>query len=184
LPPDEEIIGGDKFPGSQAPIIVGGDDAKSLIQARWGLQPFWAKDPHFGRKNAYNARSETITEKPTFRTAFKKQRCIVPATSFYERAGGRWLKISAVDGGVLPIAGLFEVPNSMSETATYTLVTTVPNDLVADAHDRMPVILAPDQIDEWLSLSTPAADLLSQLIPCPAAWLVMADAGPVSRKAT
>src|SRR5665213_3748333 len=79
------------YPGYDAPILVPRwhDRERSLVPARWGMVPPWAKSESFGRKNAVNARGETLLEKPTFRTAFRKRRCIVPASAFFERLDGR-----------------------------------------------------------------------------------------------
>src|SRR5437763_662592 len=79
------------FPGDVGAMLGGPPEARTLVAARWGMQPVWANDSRWGKKNAYNARSETMWEKPTFRTAVRSRRCLVPAKEFYERADGRWM---------------------------------------------------------------------------------------------
>ena len=147
----------------------------------WGLIPSWSKDPSAGAR-MINARAETVEEKPSFRAAFKRRRCIVPASGFYE-----WMKeergkqpyfITATDGGILGLAGLWESWQGANgeELESCTILTTDANDAVARLHDRMPVILAPEDYDEWLGEggdATPAqvSQLKHLLRPCPPAWL-------------
>ncbi len=174
------LTAADLFPGE-----VGGfaTDGGELVEARWGMQPFWAKDPHFGKKNAYNARSETIREKPTFRGAFKARRCVIPASAFYERADGRWLRVLPKQGDLFLFAGLWEVPNEATDgLPTYTMVTTVPNRAVEEVHDRMPVVLSPEDAQEWMSPDAVLDDLAALLVPCPPEWTTIEDAGPVGGK--
>ena len=158
----------DRFPGDVGEYVTHGGER---AEGRWGLQPAWAKDPDFGRKNAYNARAETVAEKPTFRSAFRRRRCVVPAAAFYERAAGRWLRVSPHEG-LFSIAGLFE-------EGTFTMVTTEPNLAIADLHDRMPVLLAPSDVAGWLDPEADLRELRALLVPCPPEWTTLADAGPV-----
>ena len=136
---------------------------------RWGLIPGWAKDPNIGHK-LINARAETAATKPSFRAAFAKRRCLVPADGFYEwRAEGAarqpWLIVPR-DGGLMAFAALWEqwrVPEgaalrgSLSErrpgdvVETFTILTTEANAAMRTLHHRMPVILAPDAFEPWLS---------------------------------
>lgn len=121
----------------------------------WGLIPAWAKDPSIGQK-LINARAETVTEKPSFRAAFKRRRCLVPASGFYEWKKGATGKtphfITMADEGPFAIAGLWETWHGPDggELSTCTLLTTEANEPVSDLHDRMPVIIAPDEYDMWL----------------------------------
>jgi putative SOS response-associated peptidase YedK len=121
----------------------------------WGLVPSWAKDPTIGAR-MINARSETVAEKPSFRAAYKRRRCLVPASGFYE-----WQKkgkgkqphyISMADSRPFGIAGLWESWHGPDggELQTCTLLTTAPNDLLEPIHNRMPVIIAPEDYAEWL----------------------------------
>lgn len=145
-------------PTQSAPIvrfIEGSGRALSLL--RWGLVPFWAEDPKIG-SSLINARAETVTEKPSFRTAFKSRRCLVPVSGFYE-----WKKeadhkqpyyIRAAAEEPLLFAGLWESwrPKGTTEAPleTYTILTTTPNELMTQLHDRMPVIIAPEDQARWL----------------------------------
>ena len=152
-------------PGSQSGAGIG----RTLAMLRWGLIPAWARDPAIGHK-LINARSETAAEKPSFRSAYRNRRCLIPADGFYEwqrRGGSRqpWL-FGLRDGAPMIFAGLWErwtVPESAALTGslaerspgdaveTCTILTTAANEAVAPVHGRMPVILAPDAWDGWLA---------------------------------
>lgn len=170
---------GESFPGEDGSIIRLRDGVLSLESASWGLQPSWTHDPLFGRKNAYNARAETVFEKPSFRTAARHRRCLLPASGFYERQSGRWLEFRLKGGGAFAAPALYEEPNKSSDEATYTMITTEPNETVAKVHDRMPVILDPDNYDTWLDPATSVEELKSLLVPCPPDWFDIEDAGPI-----
>lgn len=121
----------------------------------WGLVPSWSKDPSMGAR-MINARSETVTEKPAFRAAFKRRRCLVPANGFYEwqkqGKGKQPFYITTPDGAPFAIAGLWEYWEGADGSAleSCTLLTTSANTLMAPLHDRMPVIVAPEDYDQWL----------------------------------
>ena len=157
---------------------------RELVTARWGLIPSWAKDAVIGNR-MINARAETVAEKPAFRAAFKARRCIVPASGFYEwkrQAKGpkRPHLIRRRDGAPMGFAGLWEAwtdPVTGEAVTSCTIVTCEPNALMAELHDRMPVILDPADYDRWLDPTQPGAQEL--LRPCPAEWL---EAVPVSRR--
>jgi putative SOS response-associated peptidase YedK len=128
---------------------------RELTHFHWGLIPRWAKDPTIGSR-MINARSETAAEKPSFRTAFKYRRCLVPSDGFYEwqkvNGSKQPLRIQMAGGGLFAIAGLWEHWQSPdgSEIESCTLLTTEPNDLLQPVHNRMPVILAQEDFDLWL----------------------------------
>lgn len=121
----------------------------------WGLIPSWSKDPSIGAR-MINARSETVTEKPSFRAAFKRRRCLVPASGFYEwqkQAKGKQPHyITTPDGAPFAIAGLWEYWEGADGSAleSCTLLTTSANALMQPLHDRMPVIVAPEDYAQWL----------------------------------
>ena len=129
---------------------------------RWGLIPAWAKEPSIGNK-MINARAESVAEKPAFRAAFRSRRCIVPASGFYEwQRQGRGPKqpylIRRKDGEPIGFAGLWEGwrdPASGEAVESCTIITCAPNELVAELHDRMPVILDPADYDRWLDPGAP-----------------------------
>ena len=155
-------------PGQSAAVMRTDGGVRRLSMLRWGLIPGWAKDPSIGNK-LINARSETARTMPSFRSAFARRRCLVPADGFYEwtRKGTvrqPWL-IARRDGGILAFAGLWEhwrVPDgltlrgSLSERSagdiveTFTILTTEANRTMRALHHRMPVILAPEATESWL----------------------------------
>lgn len=148
---------------------------KKVEMFKWGLVPVWAKDPMIGHK-LINARSETIAEKPTFKQAFLRRRCLIPADGFYEwktegtRKQPYLFKMS--DGKPFTFAGIWETWRDRAgvELTTCAIITTTPNGLIEKYHDRMPVILEENARWRWLE-DAPVPDLLSMLIPCPAAGM-------------
>lgn len=150
-----------------------GGNGREATFLNWGLIPFWAKDPSIGSR-MINARSETAAEKPSFRAAFKYRRCIIPADGFYEWqkvAGGKQPQlIGMADGALFGLAGLWERwEQDGSAIESCTILTTEPNELLAPIHNRMPVILHPEDYDEWLDRSIQKADPLLHLMrPFPA----------------
>ena len=138
---------------------------RSLALLRWGLVPYWAKDVAVGNK-MINARAESVAEKPAFRQALEKRRCIVPATGFYEWVGAPGHKqpyaITFPDHPVFGFAGLWERwrPGEGDPVETFAIVTTDANETVATIHDRMPAIIPVDQADAWLTGEGEAARAL------------------------
>jgi len=136
---------------------------RAAVMLRWGLVPAWAKDPAIGSR-MFNARAEGVADKPAFRAAFRRRRCLVPADGFYEwqaTAGGRKQPyfIRLASGAPLALAGLWEQwrgPDG-DAIATFTIVTTAANEKMRAFHDRMPVLVAPADHDEWLSSPNPSA---------------------------
>ena len=170
-------------PGS--PVLIARDTptGRHVEHVRWGLVPGWADDPKIGYK-MINARSETVTEKPGFRGAMKYRRCIVPVSGFYE-----WKKINSktkqphhitVQGtDVFGLAGLWELwqDPAGNELETMAVLTCAPNEMMADLHDRMPVILDPKDYDRWLDSDQQDGSRAAKLLkPYPAdkmaAWPV------------
>ena len=147
-------------PTQSVPVVRAIDNAKHIDALRWGLIPGWAKDADIGNK-LINARSETAAEKPSFRSAFKKRRCIIPASGFYEwkkETGGKQpYYIRREDGKPLAFAGLWESWDGNANSGpleTFTILTTEPNELMRSVHNRMPVILEPADYDKWLNTDT------------------------------
>lgn len=179
---DESGWDDDHFPGALSPILVSHKGTSGLVIGQWGLIPEWKREePKFGIRSGYNARSETVHELPTFREAFQKRRCIVPVSLFLEQVEGRWLEISPKSGGILGIAGLWEPPYTTAKP-TFTLVTTVPNEFIGEFHDRMPVVLRPEDYDSWLSGETSFESLKNLMAPCPSDLLKVEDIGSTRRK--
>jgi putative SOS response-associated peptidase YedK len=137
---------------------------------RWGLIPFWAKDEKIAYKTI-NARAETVASAPAFRAAYRRRRCIVPATGFYEwkrlQRGKQPYRIRPADAPLFGFAGLWESWRAPTGEAieTYTILTTDANELMRELHNRMPVILAPADYGAWLDADHPDAQAL--LKPCP-----------------
>jgi putative SOS response-associated peptidase YedK len=161
-------------PTQEAPVVrlarddtarEGTEPPRELAMLRWGLVPSWAKDIAVGNR-MINARAETAAEKPAFRQALEKRRCIVPATGFYEWQGAPGRKqpyaITFPDAPVFGFAGLWERWKDAlgAPVETFTIVTTDANETVATVHDRMPVILSPSQADVWLGSDAQAARAL------------------------
>jgi len=152
-------------PGRPIAVVRAGDAEGEVAMLRWGLIPFWSKDPSIGHRLA-NARAETAFEKPAFRAAFQKRRCLIPADGFYEWqvvAGAAkkqpWF-IARRDGEVFALAGLWErwQPTEGDAVETCTVLTTGANVLMQPIHDRMPVVIAPSSYAAWLAAETPASD--------------------------
>jgi putative SOS response-associated peptidase YedK len=173
-------------PTQIVPVIMqgsggGGEEpgGREIVPMRWGLIPSWAKDPSIGSR-MINARSESAAEKPAFRQAFRLRRCVVPASGFYE-----WRKLGAkkqpyfiarADGQPLSLAGLWEMWTdhaSGKEVKTFTILTTNANDMLRPLHDRMPVVLEPEECDRWLDPEEGDAGKLSAMLK-PAADGVLA----------
>ncbi len=148
------------------------DGARHLSPLRWGLVPTWAKDAKIGNR-MINARSETAASKPSFRNALRRRRCIVPADGFYEWRrtvdGKVPTRIQRRDGTPMALAGLWERWSRGPEPLeTFTILTTTPNHLLRPIHDRMPVILAPDDWQRWLDPDQQDARVVEPLmIPYP-----------------
>jgi putative SOS response-associated peptidase YedK len=129
--------------------------AREWALTLWGLIPSWSKDPSIGQK-MINARAETAPEKPSFRAAFKRRRCLIPASGFYEwkkvADGKQPFFITSEDEAPLAFAGLWETWSSPDggELDTCTILTTEANDMLRDLHDRMPVVVAPEDFGLWL----------------------------------
>ena len=171
-------------PTQEVAAVLVDDGERRLEMLRWGLIPFWADDPGIGSR-MINARSETVPEKPSFRRAFKERRCLVLADGFYEwkRAddnGKQPYHIRMKDRRPFAFAGLWENwRRGGEEIRSGTILTTEANNLVEEIHNRMPVILAPEDHELWLDRDMWEADLLLPLLaPYPDDLM---EAYPVSR---
>ncbi|EZH66803.1 hypothetical protein DH09_02360 [Bacillaceae bacterium JMAK1] len=164
-------------PTQQVVTVRNDGQQNRLGTLRWGFIPSWSKDPKIGYK-MINARGETVHEKNSFRTAFKKRRCIIPASGFYEWKNIDGKKqpyhIQLKNGDPLAFAGLWETWSDKDETIhSCTIITTEANELMRDIHDRMPVILTPADYEAWLDPTiTESEYLLSYLEPYPAGDMI------------
>lgn len=167
-------------PTSTIRVVLEQAETRILTDCRWGLVPSWAKDKSVGVR-MINARSETLATKPSFRSAFARRRCIITVDGFYE-----WKKpvgtqtnqpyfIFASSGEPLAFAGLWEEwkdttqePTAESFLRTCTIITTQANQKVSELHDRMPVVLQPQNWEQWLSPLERRVDALQELlVPAP-----------------
>lgn len=166
---------------------------REIVLMRWGLIPFWAKDPRIGLRTI-NAKAETITTTPAFREAIRYRRCLVPADAFYE-----WQKldpktkqpfaIALKDNRPYAFAGLWDkwkdptAPPAADPLLTFTIITTDPNELVQPLHDRMPVIIEERDYNRWLQPGDPDRPPIDLLRPFDAgkmtAWKVDPKVGNV-----
>jgi putative SOS response-associated peptidase YedK len=155
-------------PGQLMPVVTRNSPNKVELM-KWGLIPFWAKDPSIGYK-MINARAETVAEKPSYRNAFKSRRCLVPSTGFYEWKREGKLKapylITVKESEMFSFAGLYETWKDVEgkEIHSFTIITTTPNQAVSDIHDRMPVILKAENEAEWLDLKVKDVAQLQRLL--------------------
>ena len=161
-------------PSENLPIVVCRDSKRVLSQAKWGLIPYWAKEDSF-RSQLINARAETVDQKPAFKRAFKEQRCLVVVDGFFE-----WQKkdktkqpyyISLNTEKPIAFAGLCDRSAEQGDL-TCTIITTTPNDMIEPIHNRMPVILSPEEYDVWLNPKEKNFGLLKSLLnPCASSTL-------------
>jgi len=173
-------------PTDPAPVVLRRRDTEGnqLALMRWGLIPHWATDAKVGA--TFNARSETIARAPAFRDAWQwRMRCLVPAAGFYE-----WKKDGAEKqpffirmrgGEPMAFAGLWAINRHVGDqpVESYTIATTQPNELAAELHNRMPVIIGAEDFDRWLDPEVPPNEAARLLVPCPSDWL---EAFPVSKE--
>jgi len=157
-------------PGGPGLPAIRNENATAIEQLHWGIVPHWVDD-RADWHEPINARAETVAEKPTFRDAFAKRRCLVLADGFYEWTGPQGKRkphrVVVDDGELFAMAGLWETwSENGDEVVSVTVVTTDANDVVGRLHDRMPVILAPDEESTWLE-SDDADDLQGLLDPYP-----------------
>ena len=154
-------------PSQKIATIIQDDEIK-LVGMRWGLIPFWSKEPKSG---PINARSETVMEKPTFKAPFKQRRCLIPADGFYE-----WQKkkegpkqpyyIHMKDKKPFALAGIWDIWKNPDggKIESCSILTTEPNEVVKPIHKRMPVIVEPKKFDTWLNTSKENLDEAQALL--------------------
>lgn len=147
-------------PTTEQPVILFDESDQRVMRLfRWGLVPFWAKDPKIGAR-MINARSETVAEKPAFRAAYKRRRCIVPASGYYEwktDENGKKQPFNIIPSGqrLFTFAGLWEQWEDSEGKAlrSYTILTCAADEHMKQLHHRVPVMLAPGDIDLWLTIN-------------------------------
>jgi putative SOS response-associated peptidase YedK len=158
-------------PTDEALVVVQREERRAITAFRWGLIPHWAEDAKVGSR-MFNARAETLTSSPAFRDAFQRKRCLVPVDGFYEwkREGTvrQPFLIGRADGTPLTLAGLWagwRDPTTERVVRTFTIVTSRPNDQMADLHDRMPVIVPEEIWPLWLDPEADRSELQAILQP-------------------
>jgi len=145
------------------------DGTRVMEEMRWGLVPHWVKDPKEFKANLFNARSESAAEKPAFRDAMRTHRCLVPASGFYEwrveEGGKQPYYVYRADGKPMAFAGLWAVNKGGGEPlASCTILTTDANEEMRGLHDRMPVILEPEEWARWLDVEETDPHALEDLL--------------------
>ncbi len=170
-------------------LTVRGSGPRRAEVMRWGLVPSWAKELSVGSR-MFNARSETVAEKPAFRTALRRRRCLVLADAFYEWQktpnGKRPMRIALASSEPFAFAGLWETWKDPSGTVipSCTIITTAANDLISPIHDRMPVILPREMEELWLDEQVQEPAVLTDLLrPYPADDMVVSEAEALNRPA-
>lgn len=172
----------DVRPTNHIPMIVQQDGTRVVEDARWWLVPSWWKKDLKSLPSLFNARAEGLAEKPSFRSAFKSRRCLIPTSCFYEWSGTPGHKekhrIARVDGNPLALAGLWEEWQQPEGELlrSCTIITTSANEVMEPIHNRMPVILSADAWDEWLAPHPHPTELQHLLQPCPAEWITVQPA--------
>jgi putative SOS response-associated peptidase YedK len=163
-------------PREMAPIVLETQGRRRLTAGLWSLMPPWAETlEHANKVSTFNAKAETLIQRPSFRSAFLKRRCIVPAEAFYEWVGPKGkkqpLNIARRDGRLLSIAGLYNFWRPAGSQGrpmpTFTIITTAPNAWMARIHDRMPALLLDDERDRWLDPALSDPERLSTLLKAP-----------------
>ena len=146
-------------------------EPRKAERLRWGLVPPWAKELAIGNR-MINARGETVDSKPSFRNAFRSRRCLIPADGFFEwqkvDGGKQPFLIESAAGGVFALAGLWEenqkVATQNQPVRSFTIITTVANRMMSQLHDRMPVLLDPEDFDCWLDPGYRDSQALKELL--------------------
>jgi len=158
-------------PGTDIPVIRQSPEGKRVLHLlRWGLVPHWAKDPSIGAR-LNNARGESVAEKPSFRSAFKQRRCLIPASGFFEWKTEGKIKqpyyFSLKSGEPMAMAGLWESweVTDGSILRTVCIITTAANAIMTPIHDRMPAIISPENWQNWLA--EPATRIIELVVPYP-----------------
>lgn len=179
-------------PGEDIPAVGLSDDGESygISQFRWGLVPHWADSPEDFTANLINARSETVASKPAFRDSFRKRRCLIPSSGFYEWAETSDVKqpyfIGPEEDGIVAFAGIWdrwESPDDDRDLLSCSILTTEAREPVKDIHHRMPVIIGEDQYERWLSPDDPSTMLEAMVDEAPVDQLTAYPVDPAVNNA-
>ncbi len=153
IPPGQKILA----------IVQLEEENNRAVNLHWGLIPSWSKDSKIS-SHLINARAETLTEKPSFKNAYRQRRCLIPATGFFEwqatTNGKQPYHIHKQENALFAFAGVWEHWEHQQETIySCTIITTAANDKIAPIHNRMPVIIAPDDYNRWLDKKITAIEI-------------------------
>ncbi|HUF75997.1 MAG TPA: SOS response-associated peptidase [Longimicrobiales bacterium] len=168
-------------PSQDVPVVAEDRHGRRVGLLTWGLVPGWADEPGAG---IINARGESVADKPSFREAFERRRCLVPADGFYEwrKEGGSKIPywIHPPGGGLISFAGIWERWGRAGAEPRHTLaiITTNASEDVAEVHDRMPVVVAPPDRGRWLARSSEHEELIALLRPAPRGSLARRQVSP------
>ena len=156
-------------PSQNLPVIFYKDTVRHLQLMRWGLIPYWSKDSRL-KYSTINARAETVDQKPVYRQPFKRSRCLVPASGFFEwqkRDSGKQPYLIKKSSGLMAFAGLWDHWEGGGESInSFSIIVTDANSKVRPIHDRMPVILDNKNYADWLNPDSDAEYLKTLLVPC------------------
>ena len=155
-------------PASDVPVVWQmPDDGRACSIMHWGLIPHWAKTST-SKYKMINAKAETLAEKPAFKKAYQQRRCLIPTTGFYEwhatAQGKQPYFIGLKDHGLFAFAGLWEYWEGEHTINSFTIITTVANHQLAEIHERMPVIIEPENFSRWLNPENQDTDKLNALL--------------------
>lgn len=165
-------------PAQVMPVVIHQEEAKKIVPMKWGLVPSWSKEGKT-RLSMINARAETLFEKPSFKTLIRTRRCIIPADGFYEwKKGGEEkipFRITRKDDALFGFAGLWDEWQRGGEPPlhTFTIVTTKANELLSSIHDRMPVMLLPENEEAWLKSDRQSGEIIPLMTPYPSSEMKM-----------
>ncbi len=157
-------------PSQMIPVVRASVKGRELVFLKWGLIPSWAKDPAIGTR-LINARAESLPDRPAFRDAYRQRRCLIPADAFYQwKPYGKRKQpycVYMADRKPFGLGGLWEQWQDPSgkTVETCTIITTDANELLAELHDRMPLIVHPSDYDAWLDAGNPRAEELLKPFP-------------------
>ncbi|MCY9666457.1 SOS response-associated peptidase [Paenibacillus alginolyticus] len=156
-------------PTQMLPVVINDGNNNCLELMKWGLIPSWANDPKIAFKTI-NARAETVAEKPAFRTSIRRKRCIIPACSFYEwrkvGANKQPMRITLKSEEIFSMAGVYDswTDQEGKQVNSFSILTSEPNELMMDIHDRMPVILKPEHEALWLDRGANEPEMIRHLM--------------------
>jgi len=156
---------GDQVPGNTIPVIQSTSTDYQVITMRWGLTPSWANEQRAQSMSFYNARAESLLDKPSFKELVSHKRCIVPVDALYEGHGEMECRFERPDHGTMWLAGLWDTNKFITPQQGCTVITCEPSAIVRPAHHRMPVVLDLEDAKRWLDPNANPTELQALLVP-------------------